>query len=304
MLFDKKVSLESSSYRRRYLARMYDRLNNVKTAYNDYSIASSSYDPYQLKQYAEEVQYDPHQRRIKSIKKVPAEKDQYPPAKRLRSIAVSAVESISHALLYGAFAAYKYVCAEKKFICFEEPVSVCENRQHDIISQDDYIMDFTPTTNQFAAPSKPQKKPNKLCSCPIEHNYLVDDEPNKKSTDPRFDPSGQSMLNDSIYEDSVRQSFADNQEVLEDSIQASLSESIYQSSVNQPQQSVYQYYQIRRPNTIIREANVLHDIQALLEDKSSKRSFDDIDTQDESWEYIDKTSLPPPKPPRRMYKRK
>ncbi|KAG2199167.1 hypothetical protein INT47_009906 [Mucor saturninus] len=279
MLFDKKSSLESSSYRRRYLARMYDRLNNVKTAYDDYSIASSSYDPYQLKQYAEEVQYDPHQRRIKSIKKVPAEKDQYPPAKRLRSMAVSAVESISHALLYGAFAAYKYVCAEKKFICFEEPVSVCENRQHDIISQDDYITDFT--TNQHA-PSKPQKKPNKLCSCPIEHNYLV--EPNKKSTDPRFDPSGQSMLNDSIYEDSVHQSSADNQEALEDSIQASLSESIYhQSSANQPHQ-----YITRRPNTIIRETNVLHHIQALLEDKSSKRCFDDIDTQDESWEYIDK----------------
>lgn len=300
MLFDKKVSLESSSYRRRYLARMYDRLNNVKMAYNDYSIASSSYDPYQLKQYAEEVQYDAHQRRVKSIKKVPAEQDQYPPTKRLRSMAASAVESISHALVYGAFAAYKYVCADKKFICSEEPASVCENHQHDIISQDDYIMDFTPisTAKEVTSPKKSRKRPNLLCSCPVEHNYTVDDEPNRKSTDPRFDPSGQSILSSSEFlfqptvEGSVYPQTISNQEEMEASIQAPLSESLYQSSIYQQRyQSVYpsaQYNHTRRPSPIVRESNVLQNLQALLEDKPNKRCFDDIDTQDDNWEYIDK----------------
>lgn len=291
MLFDKKVSLESSSYRRRYLARMYDRLNTVKTAFNDYTVASSSYDPYQFKQYAEEVEYDPYQRRVKYGQKVPAEKDQYPPTKRIRSMAAATVESIAHALVYSAFAAYNYVCSDKKntYICSdskpinENPIeeNPLDENNHDIMSQDeDYIMEFTPIKTKSA--NAPKKRFNDFCKCPFKHQIFIDEKaqgpvPAQQTMDSSLCQS-ESQLNESVC--------------LDDSVyQPNTLQSVYQPWA-QPYQPEYQpgyQYSIRRNLTpIVRESNVLHNIQTLLEDKPSKRCFDDIDALDDAWEVVDK----------------
>lgn len=246
MLFDKKVSVETSSYRRRYLASMYNRLNTAKTAFNDYTVASSNYDPYQLKQYAQEVQYDPYQSGVNYRRRVPAEKDQYPPAKRFRSMAVSAVESVSHALVYSAFAAYNYVCSDKKTITYtcseNNPIShewsgkvLCKDDDN-TMSQDEYIMDFTPITIQPAA-EKNSSNADK---------QTLTDYPEKEIRDICSHPS----------------------------------ESIYES-----RQIIESYDMRRKLSPIVRESVVLQTIQSLLNEKTPKRCFDDID---DSWEYIDK----------------
>lgn len=270
MLFDKKVSIETSSYRRRYLANMYSRINTVKNAYNDYNVASSNYDPYQLKQYAEEVEYDPFPHKSIHRRRVLEEKGRTPPAKRLRYMAVSAVESVSNALIYGAFAAYNYVCSDKKTITYhcseDKPIShewsgknLSQNNQDDKMSQDDdYVMDFTPTRitqQQSATTEKMSGAPTESITPPNNFYGTFKFNKFKFDTNPSASYVNESLyiadclnkpvyntnqLNDTLYDPNCLNESTYNSELLTESVH-SMSDTVYETSpsASSLNQSVY-----------------------------------------------------------------
>lgn len=145
--FSSSTEVPNSNNRRhrRYLACMYNYLISVKAAFQEYNTYKNGYDPYQMKQYADESKFDPyHQVNQSDMDKILSssssssasdddtmieqeEQKPLPPTKRLRTMASSVMDHATQALLYGTFAAFNFVWSEKKNLeeyCFQQNKSV------------------------------------------------------------------------------------------------------------------------------------------------------------------------------------